>query len=593
MSKNKLNILISGNDKKEEIKSEIENLKSKFNLDLFIKDVSEFSHSQNIEYYYTLINEIEYFNAFILNYKTKEDIFKFFKSFNSENWGITNECYPFFLICNQILSKKEAKKFIEDLNKSKEDEYKIKFGTILFFNEIQKEKENEEFQTEILNIYNCYFQEAYKIHEIQEDTINILVIGIKNAGKSFLINRLLWETRALSMENHYTTKLNSYKHKKYPIAYYDISGFNENEDDELINVNNKIDEFNKDYNNIKQKIHAIFYVIDCNSVRILQKKEKDLIQNIFNINIPIFIVGQKVKKTNKTNFIRKIKFELSTLSTEYKEKIEILNDRIFCLDSSKKSVLTLLKAVYNEFFNSKKINNGIINSFSNLNDEKIKREDLSDKISINSSSDYYKGEEKIIIDNIFNLIKKSIFFNNFIEKINELYNKVLEIKKKYKNEKYWYRSLNEEKIKEINKEIEVEIEKIFDKNILKKINDIINQQQKDLISMKEKKMEGMFSHYTGSTIGFTLFLGLGFSFSHFFFIGFASIFILEFLFLKKRNEITKEIIDENIKEFLDKMKQKYIFFNLLLIKELAEGYNKIIDEFKNYIDEFENEEYIE
>lgn len=590
---NKLNILISGNDKKEEIKSEIENLKSKFNLDLFIKDVSEFSHSQNIEYYYTLINEIEYFNAFILNYKTKEDIFKFFKSFNSENWGITNECYPFFLICNQILSKKEAKKFIEDLNKSKEDEYKIKFGTILFFNEIQKEKENEEFQTEILNIYNCYFQEAYKIHEIQEDTINILVIGIKNAGKSFLINRLLWETRALSMENHYTTKLNSYKHKKYPIAYYDISGFNENEDDELINVNNKIDEFNKDYNNIKQKIHAIFYVIDCNSVRILQKKEKDLIQNIFNINIPIFIVGQKVKKTNKTNFIRKIKFELSTLSTEYKEKIEILNDRIFCLDSSKKSVLTLLKAVYNEFFNSKKINNGIINSFSNLNDEKIKREDLSDKISINSSSDYYKGEEKTIIDNIFNLIKKSIFFNNFIEKINELYNKVLEIKKKYKNEKYWYRSLNEEKIKEINKEIEVEIEKIFDKNILKKINDIINQQQKDLITMKEKKMEGMFSHYTGSTIGFTLFLGLGFSFSHFFFIGFASIFILEFLFLKKRNEITKEIIDENIKEFLDKMKQKYIFFNLLLIKELAEGYNKIIDEFENYIDEFENEEYIE
>jgi len=590
---NKLNILISGNDKKEEIKSEIENLKSKFNLDLFIKDVSEFSHSQNIEYYYTLINEIEYFNAFILNFKTKEDIFKFFKSFNSENWGITNECYPFFLICNQILSKKEAKKFIEDLNKSKEDEYKIKFGTILFFNEIQKEKENEEFQTEILNIYNCYFQEAYKIHEIQEDTINILVIGIKNAGKSFLINRLLWETRALSMENHYTTKLNSYKHKKYPIAYYDISGFNENEDDELINVNNKIDEFNKDYNNIKQKIHAIFYVIDCNSVRILQKKEKDLIQNIFNINIPIFIVGQKVKKTNKTNFIRKIKFELSTLSTEYKEKIEILNDRIFCLDSSKKSVLTLLKAVYNEFFNSKKINNGIINSFSNLNDEKIKREDLSDKISINSSSDYYKGEEKTIIDNIFNLIKKSIFFNNFIEKINELYYKVLEIKKKYKNEKYWYRSLNEEKIKEINKEIEVEIEKIFDKNILKKINDIINQQQKDLITMKEKKMEGMFSHYTGSTIGFTLFLGLGFSFSHFFFIGFASIFILEFLFLKKRNEITKEIIDENIKEFLDKMKQKYIFFNLLLIKELAEGYNKIIDEFKNYIDEFENEEYIE
>ena len=589
---NKLNILISGNDKKEEIISEIENLKSKFNLDLFIKDVSEFSHIQNINFYYTLINNIEYFNAFILNYKTKEDIFEFFKSFNSENLGITNECYPFFLICNQMLSKKEAKNFIEDLNKSKEDEYKIKFGNILFFNEIQKEKEKEEFQIEILTVYNCYFQEAYAIHEIQEDTINILVIGIKNAGKSFLINRLLWETRARSMENHYTTKLNSYKHKKYPIVFYDISGFNENEDDELINVNNKIDDFNKDYNNIKQKIHAIFYVIDCNSVRILQKKEKELIQNIFNMNIPIFIVGQKAKKTNKTNFIRKIKFELSTLSTEYKEKIEIQYNRIFCLDSSKKSVLTLLQAVYKEFLNSKKINNDIINSFPNLNDEKIKRENLSDKISIKISSDC-NDEEKKIIDNIFNLIKKSIFFNNFIEKINELYNKVLEINKKYKNENFCFRSLNEEKIKEINNEIEVEIVKIFDKNILKKMNDIINQQQKDLTSMKEEKIEDMANHYAGSTMGIGSILGLGFAFSHFIFIGIAAIFIIEALLLQRRNKNTKEIIEQNIKEFLDKMKLKYIYFNLLLIKEMAEGYNKSIDEFNKYIYEFENEEYIE
>ena len=583
---NKLNILISGNDKKEEIISEIENLKSKFNLDLFIKDVSEFSHIQNINFYYTLINNIEYFNAFILNYKTKEDIFEFFKSFNSENLGITNECYPFFLICNQMLSKKEA------INKSKEDEYKIKFGNILFFNEIQKEKEKEEFQIEILTVYNCYFQEAYAIHEIQEDTINILVIGIKNAGKSFLINRLLWETRARSMENHYTTKLNSYKHKKYPIVFYDISGFNENEDDELINVNNKIDDFNKDYNNIKQKIHAIFYVIDCNSVRILQKKEKELIQNIFNMNIPIFIVGQKAKKTNKTNFIRKIKFELSTLSTEYKEKIEIQYNRIFCLDSSKKSVLTLLQAVYKEFLNSKKINNDIINSFPNLNDEKIKRENLSDKISIKISSDC-NDEEKKIIDNIFNLIKKSIFFNNFIEKINELYNKVLEINKKYKNENFCFRSLNEEKIKEINNEIEVEIVKIFDKNILKKMNDIINQQQKDLTSMKEEKIEDMANHYAGSTMGIGSILGLGFAFSHFIFIGIAAIFIIEALLLQRRNKNTKEIIEQNIKEFLDKMKLKYIYFNLLLIKEMAEGYNKSIDEFNKYIYEFENEEYIE
>lgn len=586
---NNLNILISGNNKKEEIKSEIEKLKLKFNLDLFINDVSELSDIQNIEHYYSLINNIQYFNAFILNYKAKEDIFKFFKSFNSENWGITNECYPFFLICNQILSKKEAKNFIDDLNKSKEDEYKIKFGNILFFNEIQKEKEKEEFQIVILNIYNCYFQKALTIHENQEDTINILVIGIKNSGKSFLINRLLWETRALSMENHYTTKLNSYKHKKYPIVFYDISGFNENEDDELINVNSKIDEFNKDYNNIKNKIHAILYVIDCNSVRILQKKEKELIQNIFNINIPIFIVGQKAKKSNITNFIRKIKFEISTLSTEYKEKIEIQNNRIFCLDSSKKSVSTLLQAVYHEFLNSKKINLDIINSFSNLNNKKMKRENSSDKISISD----YDDEEIKFIDIIFSLTKKSIFFNNFIEKIKELYNEVFKIKNKYKKEKFWFRSLNEEKIKKINMEIEDEIIKIFDKNILKKINSIIDEQQKDLIIMSKNKIGGMTTHFLGSGIEFLCIVGLGIGLSHFCFIGFTLYFILEFGFYKKRDEKTKEIIDQNIKKFLYKMEQKYIFLNLLLIREMAEGYNKSIDEFNKYINEFETEEYIE
>ena len=32
-------------------------------------------------------------------------------------------------------------------------------------------------------------------------------------------------------------------------------------------------------------------MIDCNSVRILQRREKELIENIFKINIPIFILS--------------------------------------------------------------------------------------------------------------------------------------------------------------------------------------------------------------------------------------------------------------------------------------------------------------
>ena len=42
------------------------------------------------------------------------------------------------------------------------------------------------------------------------------------------------------MENNYTTKLNSYKHKKYPLVFYDISGFHENEDEQINNLNSKL-----------------------------------------------------------------------------------------------------------------------------------------------------------------------------------------------------------------------------------------------------------------------------------------------------------------------------------------------------------------
>ena len=339
-------ILICGNDKKQEIISVSEKLKNKYNLNMLIKDCSNSTQKQNIEYFFSLINDIQYFNIFILNYEKKQEIYDFFEAFKSEDWGITNECYPFFIISGEVLPKIELKKFIENLNKSKDDEFKFKKGLFLFFREIEK-SDNDSFQNIILKLYNCYTQDIIG-YDDSEETINILLIGCKNSGKSIFINYLLGETRALSMENHFTTKINFYKHQNYPIVFYDISGFNDNEDEQVLNLDSKIAEFNKDYKNIKHKIHTIFYVIDCDSVRILQKKEKEIIENIFQINIPLFIVGQKGKKTNMQNFIRKTKFELSTFPEQYKANIEILKNRIFCLDSTKQSALDLLENVYKE-----------------------------------------------------------------------------------------------------------------------------------------------------------------------------------------------------------------------------------------------------
>lgn len=576
----KVQVLICGNDKREEIINIIENLNSSLNLNLVIKDNSKFTCNQNIECFFSLINNVQYFNALILNFEKKEDIFGFFKLFNSEELGITNECYPFFLLSEQVLSKSEIKNFITEFNKSKEDDYKLKLGNFIFFNEIK----GKDFKYNILNIYNCYCQDSKKLKEEDDskETINILLIGVKNAGKSYLINTLLGETRALSMEHHYTTKLNAYKHRKYPIVFYDISGFNENEDDEIINVNSKIEEFNKEYTNLKKKIHCIFYVIDCNNKRILQNKEKELIEIIFKINIPIFIVGQKAKITNINNFMRKIKFELTTLSNDYKEKIDILSNRIFCLDFSKDSYIKLLESVYDEFLLSKKINEEIINSYSIIDSEEILNNSVSENLSMRDN------EEKQKILEIYKQIKKSIFFNNFIEKIKDVYNNVSKIKERYLNDNFYLKNFD---VQSLNDEIEKEFLKIFSQSDLEKIYKIIKEQQKDL-TQKGKEIKDLSYYFKGSALVAGVTITLGFFFSTFCLITFPVLGVVDYALLNNRDKKTKSLITDNVDNFYKKFEWKYILINLNLIKNKAESYNEVIDEFNKFINDFKNIDFI-
>ena len=539
-----------------------------------IKDCSGFTSVQNIEYYYSLINNIQYFNVFIFNYEKKQDVIDFFELFKPKDLGLTKDCFPFFVINENTFSKLEVKKFINDYNKSEEDDYKIEFGNFLFFNEV-----NKDFEYNILNIYNCYMQESKKLDNDSKGTINILLIGIKNSGKSFLVNKFLGETRALSMENHYTTKLNSYKHKLYPIVFYDISGFNQNEDNEIKDLNSKIDEFNKDYKNIHKKIHAIFYVIDCNNNRILQNKEKEIIEEIFKINIPIFILGTKAKKTNKQNFIRRTKLELDTFPDKYQEKIKILKDRIFCLDHSKESYLSLLKSVYEEFLISKNINNNIIIEYSNLKNEELINKSFSEDFSINASNN---DEEKSKILKIYDYIKESIFFNDITLKIKEVDNNIKAIKEKYLNDIYYFKNLD---TKSLSEDIENEFRKIFSQKDLEKIDKLIKEQQQNLIE-KEKDIGG-FKLIISSPIGSITSLSSIFCSLYF---GPLPLLILicgcGYSFYKRNSE-TKSIIEENIDNLGDKFEWKYILLNINIIEEQAKIYNEVIDEFGKYINDFQ------
>ena len=143
-------------------------------------------------------------------------------------------------------------------------------------------------------------------------------------------------------------------------------------------------------------------------------------------NIPIFIVGTKINRTIKQNFIRRVKFELDAIKTECSKKIEIIKNRIYCLDSSKESYLSLLKSVYEEFLISKNISNKVIELSSDSNSEEIINQSKLEN-SILSEGNY--NDEKSIALQIYNYAKESIFFNNYIEKIERINKNVMAIKK--------------------------------------------------------------------------------------------------------------------------------------------------------------------
>lgn len=91
----KVNILILGDENNQNIIKAIENLNLTLDLNLNLKDCSKLAINQNIENFFSLINDTQYFNMLFLIFSKKEEIINFFKSFNSDEYGITNECYSF------------------------------------------------------------------------------------------------------------------------------------------------------------------------------------------------------------------------------------------------------------------------------------------------------------------------------------------------------------------------------------------------------------------------------------------------------------------------------------------------------------------
>ena len=462
-----LTFFLIGNNK-DFLTNCIKEIEEKYKLNLNIKIINDIKYNKEdyCNCFYDNINEAFYFNTFILDYSSKEEIQEFFKEFN-KNYNKTYikfDSYPFFLINEKIYNKKELIKYINKINENRPSEYHIQSKDILIY-----DNENS-LKNKIIKIYKYYTENEDLLNQSDEDdekTLNILLCGIKGVGKTFFMNKLLFENRGLSKDNNYTSKLNKYRHKLFPISFYDIPGFEHNEDREMSNAISYINQFNKQYEKIKSKIHIIFYLFNCDSSRLLQDTEIELIKKFLTYNIPIYFIGNKSNPKDEKTFKRGILFNLKKIKSNLPS--EYFKSHIFCINDKNDSIYLLLSKISEELEISKNAHTNIINEYEENNY-------ISDCID-----DYY-SEQKAEINNnlnknihqekILNEMKKSIFFNNLSYSISRIQEKILNITEERKK-KSWaflipFKSLDND-LKELANNIEKEYKKLINEKDIKKI----------------------------------------------------------------------------------------------------------------------------
>ncbi len=249
------------------------------------------------------------------------------------------------------------------------------------------------------------------------------------------------------------------------------------------------------------------------------------------------------------------------------------------MDLTTKSVLDLLKSVYQELLLSQQFNKEILQTSSVFKNEDIINKITQENININHSN-----EEEKVIQEILENSRRSIFFNDINEKLKEIKTKISKIKDKYINDKYFFKNLD---LDTLNQEIENEFSALFDINDLNEIKKMIEEHQKEI------NIEGNNNLIKIST-GTTLVTGSGVIASSFLVTPYINVILVPILFayfyyLKNINGEVKTNLQEIIENSYKKFEEKYILINISSIRKKAEAYNNAINEFNEFIKEFESE----
>lgn len=572
--------LITGNNKDllTNFKSQIDE-EYKININIKIINNQNYQKEDYYNIYYDNINEALYLNTIILNYSTKEEIFDFFKDFNKNYNETLIKCnsYPFFLIDEKIYNKKELIKDIKKINENKPTQYHFQSRDILTYSD-----ENS-FKKIIIQICNYYTENLLIKSEEEEDeekTLNILLCGIKGVGKTFFMNKLLFENRGLSKENNHTTKLNHFHHRLYPITFYDIPGFGENEDNEMTKTKSFINEFNSQYEKIKKKIHIILYIFNCDSSRVLQDKEIELIENFLNYHIPIYFIGNKCNSNDEKTFKRSILFNLKNIKSNYTK--DYFESHIFCINDSNKSIYLLLSKISKDLEESTKAHSNIIKVLDNdIIKDCINKSLSHDEENEDNFNSNYEHQKKILKE-----MKNSIFINDLSYSINKIQEKVLEITKKIKNES----KLNirhfcslKEPINNLTNQIKIEYQKLINRKDIEEIESIIQN-----FSQKNDSNVGNIVFYSASAtsllpIGLFIFQVINPLFALTSLIGLIPSIIFKIIYNDKE-------IDKFSKTINKRFIKLILLYNIISTKINAEKYNKIIEIFNSeYIKHFQTE----
>jgi len=357
-----------------------------FNIDSIISEISYYLGIEDKNH--EEIDEKEIKNIIIFNIPSNQ-IEKILQSFIEKFDGnIGNDDYPFFVFIKRknSINDLEINNFLLNLNNNQKeitDSAKLDSRNIYFETE-------EKIINTIKKIYN-YYNSDYTISLNDDDekkerekynitkTINILVMGKRGSGKSTFINRVLGEKKAYAQVNAKTSKTREYFHKYYPIKFIDSAGFQvdglERKDlNEIQDINKYLEEHNLTYNNIKKKVHFIFYVFRANDK--FDDSVIQLLKKLLDFKIEIFFIitysKQGEEKIYKNNFKTQIKKD----KIFPKEKISDIINNTFCVDLFNiyysKTISDIFLLINGKLKEYEEMNNTLIDLIGNNNLVKTK-----------------------------------------------------------------------------------------------------------------------------------------------------------------------------------------------------------------------------